>query len=175
MWQGLLGSIRQMGVFMICAQALIHFKPNGSYEKYMKLLVSAMILVQLLSPVAALLSGREGQSLEERIAFYSASFEQGLGEAAVQEYRVEQLRQILLGDQIRAQLEAVELWPEGQEGAGAAEEGQGQESPGDTQAISIRIEPVTIGTLTDGWQDGEQEGAHGGEDEETDGKVAPEG
>ena len=104
MWEGLLNSIRQMGVFMICAQALIYFKPKGSYEKYLKLLVSAMILVQLLSPVAALLSGKEGQSLEERIGFYSNSFEQGMGEAALEEYRVEQIRQQLLTTQIRAQM-----------------------------------------------------------------------
>lgn len=177
MWQGLLGSIRQMGVFMICAQALIHFKPKGSYEKYMKLLVSAMILVQLLSPVAALLSGIDGQSLEERISFYSASFEQGLGEAAVQEYRVEQLRQILLGEQIRAQLEAADLLPGGQGEGRAADNGEspGQEPTGDTEEIHIQIEPVTIGTLTGGQQEKEQEGAHGGETEEMGGKMAPEG
>lgn len=176
MWQGLLDSIRQMGVFMICAQALIHFKPKGSYEKYMKLLVSAMILVQLLSPVATLLSGSGGQSLEERIAFYSASFEQGLGEAAVQEYRVEQLRQALLGEQLRAQLGAVELWPTEQEDAGAAEgAGGGQKPSGDAGEIRIQIEPVTIEMLTNAGKDGDQEGVHGGEDEEADGEMAPEG
>ena len=74
MWEGLLNSIRQMGVFMICAQALLYFKPKGSYEKSMKLLVSAMILVQLLSPVAALLAGKGGASLEE-IEAHAASLE----------------------------------------------------------------------------------------------------
>lgn len=177
MWQGLLGSIRQMGVFMICAQALIHFKPKGSYEKYMKLLVSAMILVQILSPVAALLSGKEGQSLEERIAFYSASFEQGLGEAAVQEYRIEQLRQTLLGEQIRAQLEAADLLPGGQESDWTEDNGEspGQGTNADTQEIRIQIEPVTIETPTIRQQETEQEGVYGGEDEETYGEMAPEG
>lgn len=100
MLNGFLDSIRQIGVFMICAQALIHFKPRGNYEKYLKLLVSAMILVQLLSPIAALLTGTSGEGLEERIAAYSASFEQGMGEGALEEYRIEQLRQKLLTDQI---------------------------------------------------------------------------
>lgn len=173
MWQGLLGSIRQIGIFMICAQALIYFKPKGSYEKYMKLLVSAMILVQILSPVAALLSGREGQSLEERIAFYSDSFEQGLGEAAVQEYRVEQLRQILLGEQLRVQLEAAGLQAGGQEPD--QEENTGTEASEDAEEIHIQIEPVTIETLTGWQQEGEQEGTYGGEDEAADGEMAPEG
>ena len=124
MWEGLLNGIRQMGVFMICAQALIYFKPKGSYEKYLKLLVSAMILVQLLSPVAALLSGKEGQSLEERIGYYSNSFEQGLGEAALLEYQMEQIRQQLLTTQIRAQMEAWDWQPMQQDNQTAGQNSQ---------------------------------------------------
>ncbi len=140
MLDALLGSIRQMSVFMICAQALIHFKPKGSYEKYLKLLVGAMILVQLLGPIQALLSGG-GQSLEERIAFYSSSFEQGLGEEALEEYRVEQIRRQLLTSQIQTQMEnwdigtgneAGEIDVPGQStGSGAGEtEGLGQGTDG---------------------------------------------
>ena len=124
MWEGLLNGIRQMGVFMICAQALIYFKPKGSYEKYLKLLVSAMILVQLLGPVAALLSGKEGQSLEERIGYYSNSFEQGLGEAALLEYQMEQIRQQLLTTQIRAQMEAWDWQPMQQDNQTAGQDSQ---------------------------------------------------
>ena len=139
MLEGLLSSIRQIGIFMICAQALIHFKPKGSYEKYLKLLVSAMIMVQLLSPIAALLTGKEGSGLEERIAAYGESFEQGLGEAALEEYRVEQLRRKLLA----AQLEQMDIWvsEDGDPGGGAqetAEDGE-QEEPEE-----IRIDPVDI-------------------------------
>lgn len=138
MLEGLLSSIRQIGVFMICAQALIHFKPKGSYEKYLKLLVSAMILVQLLSPIAALLIGGEGQSLEERIAAYSASFEQGLGEAALEEYRIEQLRRQLLA----AQLEQLDI--EVTEIGGAAEQEETEEDGEPSEEIRIRIDPVDI-------------------------------
>ena len=173
MWEGLLNSIRQMGVFMICAQALIYFKPKGSYEKYLKLLVSAMILVQLLSPVAALLSGKEGQSLEERIGFYSNSFEQGMGEAALEEYRVEQIRQQLLTTQIRAQMEALEGQLQQQDSQAAAGQGIQEETAGE---IHIQIDPVTIKVPQDGQQDmGQREDEHGGEDQEWDGEVAEEG
>ena len=139
MLEGLLSSIRQIGIFMICAQALIHFKPKGSYEKYLKLLVSAMIMVQLLSPIAALLTGKEGPGLEERIAAYGESFEQGLGEAALEEYRVEQLRRKLLA----AQLEQMDIWVSedgdpGGEAQETAEDGE-QEEPEE-----IRIDPVDI-------------------------------
>ncbi len=136
MLEGLLSSIRQIGIFMICAQALIHFKPKGSYEKYLKLLVSAMILVQLLSPVAALLTGRESREFQDRIAFYSESFEQGLGEAALEEYRVEQLRQRLLA----AQLEQLDLFSEEAEEPENGQEGTQRE----TEEILIQIDPVEI-------------------------------
>ncbi len=173
MWEGLLDSIRQMGGFMICAQALIYFKPKSSYEKYLKLLVSAMILVQLLSPVAALLSGKEGQSLEERIAFYSNSFEQGMGEAALQEYRVEQIRQQLLTTQIRAQMEAWDWQPQPQQEASQAVEQKVREETGE---ICIQIGPVTIGAPQGGQQDmGQMEDGHGGEDQGWDGEMAEEG
>ena len=199
MWEGLLNGIRQMGVFMICAQALIYFKPKGSYEKYLKLLVSAMILVQLLSPVAALLSGKEGQSLEERIGYYSNSFEQGLGEAALLEYQMEQIRQQLLTTQIRAQMEAWDWQPMQQDNQTAGQdsqtEGQGSRTTGqDNQTagqnnqtvgqnsweeageIRIQIAPVTIGVPQDGQQDmGQREDEHGREDQERDGEMAEEG
>ena len=83
-----------------------------------------MILVQLLSPVAALLSGKEGQSLEERIGYYSNSFEQGLGEAALLEYQMEQIRQQLLTTQIRAQMEAWDWQPMQQDNQTAGQDSQ---------------------------------------------------
>ncbi len=185
MWEGLLNGIRQMGVFMICAQALIYFKPKGSYEKYLKLLVSAMILVQLLSPVAALLSGKEGQSLEERIGYYSNSFEQGLGEAALLEYQMEQIRQQLLTTQIRAQMEAWDWQPMQQDNQTAGQDSQtagqnnqtvGQNSWEEAGEIRIQIAPVTIGVPQDGQQDmGQREDEHGREDQERDGEMAEEG
>ncbi|GFH94362.1 hypothetical protein IMSAGC003_00894 [Lachnospiraceae bacterium] len=148
MWEGLLNSIRQMGVFMICAQALLYFKPKGSYEKYMKLLVSAMILVQLLSPVAALLAGKGGASLEERIAYYTNSFEQGMGEGALEEYRMEQIRQHLLTSQISAQMEGLSTETDSTR-AGQTETAPGQES-GEEAEIRIQIDPVTIGMSREG-------------------------
>lgn len=54
--------ICQIGVFMICAQTFVHFCPKGAYEKYLKMLVSIMILVQILSPLSAILGGK-GQDI----------------------------------------------------------------------------------------------------------------
>ena len=51
--------IGQVGIFLICAQTLIHFRPRESYEKYLKLLLSVMLLIQLLQPLLTVLGGDE--------------------------------------------------------------------------------------------------------------------
>ena len=42
--------IGQAGIFLICAQTVVHFRPKESYDKYLKLLLSVMLLLQLLQP-----------------------------------------------------------------------------------------------------------------------------
>ena len=54
-------AICRMGIFMICAQAVIHFRPKGTYEKYLKLLVSVMVLTQLFLPIGNFLMGKGGE------------------------------------------------------------------------------------------------------------------
>lgn len=43
-------NIRQIGLFMIAAQAVIHLVPNRQYEKYVKLIAGVMILMQFVTP-----------------------------------------------------------------------------------------------------------------------------
>ena len=49
--------IRQIGVFILCAQCLIHFCAGKSYEKYVRLLVGIMVLAQFITPVSMLFFG----------------------------------------------------------------------------------------------------------------------
>ena len=60
-------NIKQIGIFMICAQAILHFKPSEKYEKYLKLLVSVMILAQLLAPVMQIISGNNCKDFQNSI------------------------------------------------------------------------------------------------------------
>lgn len=43
-------NIREIGLFMIAAQAVIHFAPDRQYEKYIKLVSSVIILFLLIRP-----------------------------------------------------------------------------------------------------------------------------
>lgn len=47
----LVGTIQKIGIFLIAAQAIMHFAPGTAYTKYIKMIVSIMVLVQFLSPV----------------------------------------------------------------------------------------------------------------------------
>lgn len=53
----LVGLIKKIAVFMIAAQAVIHFAPDIKYAKYMKLIVGIMVLLQFLSPIYGIMSG----------------------------------------------------------------------------------------------------------------------
>lgn len=61
MLTNLFRSICQVGIFMICAQAIVHFRPKADYEKYLKILVSVMIFIQIFLPISSVFS-KEGQT-----------------------------------------------------------------------------------------------------------------
>ena len=71
-------TIIRTGIFIICAQVLVHFRPKGSYEKYFKMLVSAMILIQLFLPVSNLFTGEGENSLAARVEWFRQQLEQSL-------------------------------------------------------------------------------------------------
>lgn len=49
--------IRRTSVFLILAQAVVHFRPNPSYEKYFKFLVGIMTIVMFLIPMLEFFQG----------------------------------------------------------------------------------------------------------------------
>ena len=48
--------IKKIGIFMIAAQAVIHFAPAQKYEKYIRMIVGMMILLQFLAPLYQILT-----------------------------------------------------------------------------------------------------------------------
>lgn len=80
-----LEQIKAMGIFLICAQMLIHFRPKGTYAKYLRLLVSIMLLVQLLEPVGRLIGILETGEFQR----YVREMEEKLGQMQEQTYFLE--------------------------------------------------------------------------------------
>lgn len=71
--------IKKIGIFMIAAQAVIHFAPDIKYAKYMKLIVGILVLLQFLSPVYKIVSGMEADwgkqlsDMEQEFDLYGVS------------------------------------------------------------------------------------------------------
>lgn len=57
----MLQNIREIGIFMIAAQAVVHFAPDRQYEKYIKSISGVIILLLFLKPFVQA-AGKEWQT-----------------------------------------------------------------------------------------------------------------
>lgn len=135
-------TICRVGIFMICAQAVIHFRPDQSYEKYLKLLVSVMILVQIFQPVGRFFLTGDGQELSDRIAWFQEQMEQEMEQAAGNSGRTGDLLEQMTLKEVQERL--TEQPTEGQIG----ENTERKEDTGENMEGSIppveKVEPVKI-------------------------------
>ena len=158
MWDFFLKSITRVGIFILCAQTLLHLRPKAAYEKYMKLLVSVMLLVQLLSPIWALFGQSAGQGLEQRMRRYEELLQEGMEQIWHEEQAPEQIMAQLIKQQML--LHGTETIPdeepleefmagaeeEPKEEIAAAQEGEeaAVETARDTEGIVIEVERIII-------------------------------
>ena len=78
-----LDDIRSLGVFLICAQMLIHFRPKSSYVKYLRLLISLILLAQFVEPIgriAGILEKGQIQNMMREMQYDLQSKENELSE-----------------------------------------------------------------------------------------------
>ena len=145
-------SIVQVGIFMICAQVLIHFRPNGSYEKYMKMLVSIMILIQVAFPIAGLLTGGKS-NLEDRAAWFETRIQESMKAAQEAAEESDRLLEQMTLEQLKEQISegaAAEREIENQEEQNVLQEMKGQESTDDQgnlsqiERIDTQVEKIEI-------------------------------
>lgn len=117
-------AICRMGIFMICAQAMIHFRPQEAYEKYLKLLVSVMVLIQLFLPLGSFLLGGGGQEAAELLAQFKQELEQGMDAARESAEEADVLLQQMTLEEVRRLMEEQKS---GEAAAGGEKEKMGEE------------------------------------------------
>lgn len=98
-------AICQAGIFMICAQAIVHFRPKEAYEKYLKLLVSLMVLIQLFLPVGSFLLGGGGQETEALLKEFRRELEQGIKDVEESAAEADEILGQMTLEEIRRQME----------------------------------------------------------------------
>lgn len=142
----LLQTICRIGIFMICAQAVVHFRPQASYEKYLKLLVSAMVLIQLFLPVSRFLFHGDGEALEKQTRKFLEGLQEELSAAENRAYETDALLEQMTLEEIRRRVEEDSSGDGGEESAEA--ENSGAENSGvdnDTIQIDrIQVEEIRV-------------------------------
>lgn len=137
MRNALFQAICKVGIFMICAQAIVHFRPQEAYEKYLKLLVSVMILIQLFLPVGSFLLGGGMGETARRLEQFREELEQELELSAQEAADADEALERMTLEEVRKRMEE-------QERAAA----ESSENMDDTEAsipeISVMVEPVVI-------------------------------
>lgn len=101
----MLQTICGIGIFMICAQTIVHFRPKETYEKYLKLLVSVMVLIQLFLPVGSFLLGGGMEQALEKLGTFRNQMEQEMDEAARQAAETDEMLERMTLEEIRRRME----------------------------------------------------------------------
>lgn len=142
-------AICRMGIFMICAQAMIHFRPKEAYEKYLKLLVSVMVLIQIFLPIGNFLLGKGRQAAAQALEQFRQDLEQSMAQAEEDAAAADALLEKMTLEEVRSRLEAQkESGAQGNAGEVSPEEGsdgpeepdRGEEEAGENVAEPGRVE-----------------------------------
>lgn len=138
MTNNLFQAICRTGIFMICAQAIVHFRPQESYEKYLKLLVSVMVLVQLFLPLGSFLAGIGGEEASGQLESFRENLEQSMEEARQRAEETNALLEQMTLEEVRRRME--------EQAAAAAE----VEDEQDVNAQTSLNEDDQVGQLIEG-------------------------
>ncbi len=143
----LLKEIGQVAIFLICAQTLLHFRANDSYEKYIKLLISMMLMLLLAEPFLNLLSMESGTGIREKMYGYEQKLESMMGSGVLKEEEVENLLVNITTEKVEQGVEYMESM-----------EVQGevsQEKEADAKKEAMEQREIIIETIEVGGKNGE--------------------
>ena len=62
----MLAIIREIGIFIVIAQAVLFFVPGETYVKYVKVIVGIIFILKLSEPVLSLITGGEWEAIVEQ-------------------------------------------------------------------------------------------------------------
>lgn len=144
----LIKSLIQTAVFMICARAMVQLRPKGDYEKYLKLLVSLMILSQITFALTGLWKGggeqeKQLEALEQQLSESLSKAGSLTGEAQrkVEELTMGQIREALAQEEKKKQAAKQEEIPLQKQ---SQTEQQSNNKEKQTR-ITIKVEPIKVG------------------------------
>ena len=147
--EALLVKIGQLAIFLICAQTLMHFRPKGSYEKYIKLLVSIMLLILLVEPIMDLLGKDDQGDFLERIQVYEEELQGILASPDLESEEIETILKNMTSQSV-TEGEVYVQQEDTEKGAneepvpvsGKAVEGENKEETSGNISIQVEVEKI---------------------------------
>ena len=70
--------IKKASVFLIGAQLILHLKPNGLYEKYLKFIVHLMALTLFMMPLLKLFGQTDEKAFSKSLAGYEKMMQEDM-------------------------------------------------------------------------------------------------
>lgn len=138
----LLQIIKQTGIFMVCAQMILHFKPAECYEKYIRLLIGIMVLAQLIAAASALF-GKEGEAmLNGRVDYYKALLAESMEGADME--KAEALLEKMTMEEVQARINQIREEQSAALQQDGAEKQQDVEQP--VEEVAIQIDRIEVKT-----------------------------
>lgn len=142
-------AICRTGIFMICAQAIVHFRPQESYEKYLKLLVSVMVLIQLFLPLGSLFAGIGRENAAGQLDSFRKNLEQNMEDARRRAEETDAILEQMTLEEVRRRMEAQAARnsddQEVRQDGRAEDSHTGQQTEGvavELEDIAVEIEPI---------------------------------
>lgn len=140
---GMPSLIGQLGIFMICAQAIMHFRPKEAYEKYLRLLLSIMILMQIIQPVYSFFQRSESTEWEVSLEYFQKKLDESMDMAVEQAATSEKLFEQMTLEEVQTRIDNT-----AQEGVTTGNTATGSTETGSTASGSIMAESIWAGSAT---------------------------
>ena len=164
--EALFQAICKIGIFVICARTIVHFRARETYEKYLRLLVGIMVLIQLFWPVGTLLLGSGGQKGAEALTRLGRELEEGMRQAQEEAAAADALLEQMTLEEVNRRMEAQREGETQEAGGNAQDAGSGmQEAGGNAQDAGSGMQE----------KDGNAQSPDGGEQEPERNAQSPDG
>ena len=145
MGESLLQMIRQTGIFIVCAQMLLHFRPSEVYGKYIRLLMSMMVLALLIGPIAQIFGKGTAEPLENRVLFYNEALEREMEEAEKTGAEARSLLEKMTLEEVKSQLNKMQEAETPEDGRETPEDGrETSEDSEDTPEEERLVERIEV-------------------------------
>ena len=125
--EALFQAICKIGIFVICARTIVHFRARETYEKYLRLLVGIMVLIQLFWPVGTLLLGSGGQKGAEALTRLGRELEEGMRQAQEEAAAADALLEQMTLEEVNRRMEAQREGETQEAGGNAQDAGSGMQ------------------------------------------------